>query len=227
MPITPALLTRTAGIAAIASGALFIAVQIGHPTLDAAFATTTEYIFRESAKILMALLGLVGVTGMYLRQVRESGVIGLIGYLLFSAGFLTILAIQIIGVTILPTVAAISPDYVNDVLAVLSGGSSPGDIGGLAVLNNVGGIGYMLGGLVFGIALFRANILARWASVVLAVGTVATVLLSMLPDLNDRLLAIPTGVAMIGLGYSLFARSSAAAVTSVPVVAGLDVPAGR
>ena len=33
----------------------------------------------------------------------------------------------------------------------------------------------MAGGLLFGIALFRAGVLARWAAVLLAVGTVVTV----------------------------------------------------
>ena len=41
----------------------------------------------------------------------------------------------------------------------------------------------MLGGLVFGIALFRAGVLARWAAVLLAVATVGTAALAVLPDL--------------------------------------------
>ena len=36
------------------------------------------------------------------------------------------------------------------------------------------GILYMLGGLLFGIATFRARILPRWAGCLLAVGAVAT-----------------------------------------------------
>ena len=60
------------------------------------------------------------------------------------------------------------------------------------------------GGLLFGIALFRANILARWAAVVLAAGSVATIAIPLLPQINQRLFAIPTGIALIGLGYSLW-----------------------
>ncbi|MDP1876967.1 MAG: hypothetical protein Q8M17_05365 [Actinomycetota bacterium] len=227
MSITPTALTRTAGIAAIASGALFVAVQIGHPTLDAAFATTTEYFVREYAKVAMALLGLIGITGMYLRQVRQSGVLGLIGGSVFAAGFLSILTITVISVTILPTVAGFAPGYVDSVLAGLGGGTSTADIGALSTLSTVGGLAYMLGGLVFGIALFRANVLARWAAVVLSAGTIATVLLAMLPDFNDRLLAIPTGIAMIGLGYSLFTRASDAAAPVAVMANVLDAPVAR
>lgn len=68
MTITPTTLTRAAGVAAAAAGLLFIGVQINHPHLDAAFATTTEYTVREAVKVLMAALALTGITGMYLRR---------------------------------------------------------------------------------------------------------------------------------------------------------------
>ena len=42
MTITTTTLTRAAGLAAVAGGLLFIAVQIKHPLLDVAFTTTTE-----------------------------------------------------------------------------------------------------------------------------------------------------------------------------------------
>ena len=51
MTITTTKLTRAAGLAAVAGGLLFIAVQINHPHLDATFATTTEYAVRETMKI--------------------------------------------------------------------------------------------------------------------------------------------------------------------------------
>ena len=52
----------------------------------------------------MAALALVGITGMYLRQTKETGVLGLIGYVLFSAGYLTMLSVETIGMVVLPTV---------------------------------------------------------------------------------------------------------------------------
>ena len=71
----------------------------------------------------------------------------------------------------------------------------------------VQGFAYLAGGLVFGIALYRARVLARWAAALLAVGGVVTVLHSLLPDAFYRLLAFPNGIAMIGLGYSLWRRA--------------------
>ncbi|HZA72764.1 MAG TPA: hypothetical protein VE476_07595 [Propionibacteriaceae bacterium] len=203
MTITTTKLTRAAGLAAVAAGLLYIAVQIKHPHLDAAFTTTTEYAVRETMKILMAVLSLIGITGIYLRQVKQTGVLGLIGYLVFGVGYLAILCLQVVGVFVLPTLAASQPGYVNDVFAVVTSGTPTGDIGAMQTLIR-GGIAYIVGGTIFGIALFRANILPRWAAALLSVGAVATFATSQLPQLTQRLFAIPVGVALIGLGYSLW-----------------------
>jgi hypothetical protein len=66
------------------------------------------------------------------------------------------------------------------------------------------GITYLGGGLIFGMALFRAHVLAGWAAAMLAAGTVSTLAIKVLPQVNERLFAIPTGVALIGLGVSLW-----------------------
>ena len=86
MTITTTTLTRAAGLSAVAAGLLFIAVQINHPNLDLAFVTTTEWKVRQTVKVLSwPSLSLVGITGMYLRQVTRTGVLGLIGYLALRA----------------------------------------------------------------------------------------------------------------------------------------------
>ena len=203
MAITTTTLTRAAGLAAITGGLLFIAVQIKHPLLDAAFTTTNEYTVRETMKIFMAILSLIGITGIYLRQVKQTGVLGLIGYVVLAVGYLAIYSVQVIGVFVLPDLAAHQPGYVNDVLAVATSSTPVGDVGRFQALSH-GGFAYIIGGIIFGIALFRANILARWAALLLSLGAVATIVTAHLPELTQRLFAIPVGVALIGLGYSLW-----------------------
>jgi hypothetical protein len=84
---------------------------------------------------------------------------------------------------------------------------------------DVAGIGYMLGGLVFGIALFRAGILWRWASALLALGTAATVSLAFLPESFNRPMAVPVGLALLGLGVSLFRNPrTEVTVSTQPIV---------
>jgi len=202
--ITSTALTRAAGAAAVLAGTIFIGVQIGHPHVDVTSITTTEVAVRNTFKVLMATLALVGITGMYLRQVKQAGVLGLVGYLLLSVGYLMIVATSVISAYVLPSIAGTDPDYVRDVLALFTGDAPSGDVGVLQQVHQVQDVGYLLGGLVLGVAMFRARVLARWASALLAVGGVVTVALAVMPDAFYRLLAFPNGIAMIALGYSLW-----------------------
>jgi hypothetical protein len=204
MNITSKGLTATAGLCAAAAGAIFIGVQIDHPPADVAHLVTTEMAIRETAKVLMCILALIGFTGMFVRHHRRFGVLGLAGFSLLTVGFLALFATECIVGYVLPTVAHSNPAYVQDVLDAAVGGSPSGDIGGMHVLFLAAGIGYPLGGLMFGIALFRAGVLARWACLLLAYGTTSALALAVLPESFNRPFAVPTGVALIGLGVSLW-----------------------
>ena len=215
MTITTAHLTRTAGLAAAVAGAIFLAVQINHPPMVGASAQTTDWVVRSDAKAVMAALVLVGITGMYLRQFRRLGLFGAIGYAVFAAGYLTMFSVEIIAAAVLPALAPTEPAYVNDVIVAAAGGTPAGDIGGMGSLLQVTGIAYLAGGLLFGIALFRTGVLARWAAALLALGTVATAALAVLPESFNRPMAVPVGVALIGLGVSLWRNPQDVAAPSV------------
>jgi hypothetical protein len=204
MTVTTTNLTRAAGLSAAVAGLIFISVQINHPPLDVTSVTSTEWVVRSTAKFVMAALALAGITGMYLRQVRQVGILGLVGYLVFSAGYVVILGVEFLAAFVIPSLADTAPGYVQDVLTASAGGDPTGDIGLLQGAFAASGVGYLAGGLIFGIALFRARVLARWAAALLAVSTVATLALAFLPESFNRPLAIPTGVALIGLGISLW-----------------------
>lgn len=204
MTITATGLTKAAGAAAAVAGSIFIAVQIKHPATDTFTTETTQWVARETAKIVMIALALIGITGMYLRQYRKAGILGLVGYLGFAAGYLALFAVEIIAAAVLPNLVHTEPGFVNDVVGAANGRTPKGDIGGLHTLLNLAGAGYVLGGLIFGIALFRTCVLARWAAALLAVSTVATAALAVLPESFNRPLAVPEGIALIGLGVSLW-----------------------
>jgi len=215
MTVTPTSLTRAAGISAAVAGLIFIAVQINHPAMDVSSVTTTEWVVRQTAKTVMAAAALAGITGMYLRQVRQTGILGLVGYLLFSAGYLVMAGIEFVGAAVLPSLAHTAPGYVNDVLAAGVGGTVRGDIGLMQPAFVITSVGYLAGGVLFGLALFRARVLARWASGLLALGTLATLALPVLPHSFERPLAVPAGVALIGLGISLWRdQRKTAAITA-------------
>jgi hypothetical protein len=126
------------------------------------------------------------------------------------------MSVEVVGAVVLPSIAHSAPGYVTDVLAVATGGHAAGDVGLMQPLSAVMGIGFLGGGLLFGIALFRADVLARWAAALLAVAAVATAARAALPQLNERLFAIPFGIALIGLGYSLWRDQRTPAARTVP-----------
>src|SRR4051794_26301894 len=102
MTITATGLTKAAAAAAAVAGSIFIAVQIKHPASGTFTTETTQWVAREVAKIVMIALALAGITGMYLRQYRKAGALGLVGYLLFAAGYLAMFAVEVIGAAVLP-----------------------------------------------------------------------------------------------------------------------------
>ncbi len=205
MTVTATSLTRAAGAAAVAAGIMFIGIQVGHPELDTTSITSTDVYVRDQLKVLMAVLALAGITGMYLSQIRRNGVLGLIGYVLLAAGYLLIMCGVYVAAYVLPEIAQANTGYISDFIAIDTGrGTAEGSIGSMETVIQLRGFAYLAGGLLFGIALYRANVLARWAAALLAVGGVVSVVLSLMPDEFYRLLAVPNGIAMIGLGYSLW-----------------------
>jgi len=224
MTITATGLTKAAGAAAAVAGSIFIAVQIGHPSTGSFTTETTEWVVRECAKTVLAALALAGITGMYLRQYRKAGLLGLVGYLVFAVGYLALFSVEVIGAAVLPNLIHSEPGFVNDVVAAANGGTPNDDIGGLQTLLNIAGGGYILGGLLFGVALFRTRVLARWAAALLAVSTVATAALAVLPESFNRPLAVPEGIALIALGVSLWrnpreSHQTTPATSSAPAIA--------
>ena len=227
MNVTAAGLTRAAGAAAAVAGAIFVAVQIGHPPFDSFTTETSQWVARSCAKSVMAALALAGLTGMYLHQYRKAGLLGLIGYLTFATGYLAMFSAEVIAAVVLPNLVDSQPAFVNDVVAAAAGGTPNGDIGGLQTLLDVMGAGYILGGLLFGIALFRTGVLARWAAALLAVSTVGTAALAVLPEQFDRPMAVPEGIALIALGVSLWRSQRVTTHTETLALDPVQQPAVR
>ena len=118
---------------------------------------------------------------------------------------------------VLPSIAGSSTAYVNDVIAVATNQPATGDIGGMQGAILFMGLAYIVGGVLFAIALFRANVLARWASALLAVGTLSAIGAGIVPQ-YERLFAIPTGLALVGLGYSLWRAQRTPGAVPAPIL---------
>jgi hypothetical protein len=222
MTITTTKLGRASALAAVGAGSLYGLIQFIHPAEDAATVTTPVWTVVSLLTAAMALLGLVSFSGLYLRNVERMGVTGLVGYLLSATFFLIIMGWSFMEVVALPAIAGSAPQFVDDVLAVPHGSEVVGDVGAAKLVSTVCAAAYLLGLLLFGIALFRAHVVARWAAVLLAVGAVSALLVPMLPHTAQRMMALPVGIALIGIGVSTWRRQG-----ETPVVTSSPRPARR
>lgn len=205
--LTAPSLIRYAGLAAMAAGTIFVVIQPIHPPDVLASVTTAQWAIIQSLKTVMCLFGLLGLAGLYARQVKEAGWLGLVGYLLFSLFFVHTLAFAFTEAFILPQLATEAPKFVESFLGIFNGYPGEMNLGALPGLYALAGFGYVLGGLLFGIATLRVGVLPRWAAGLLAVGAVLPVFLSSLvPHPLDRIFAVPVGLALIWLGYALWSE---------------------
>ncbi len=219
MKITASKLIRWAGLAAMGAGVLYIAIQAIHPLDVFSSVTTAQWKITHYLSIVMDLLAMLGIAGLYARQVEKSGWLGLAGYLLFSGFWAFSVALHFIEAFISPVVASLAPKFVEGLLGMVAGHSSEVNLGALPTVFDllIGLVGYVIGGILFGIATFRAGVLPRWAGGLLAIGTLLPVLLSsVVQHPYDRLFAVPVGLALAWLGYALWSERREQVSQSVP-----------
>lgn len=216
MQITASKLIRWTGLSAIVAGIIFAGIQPIHPPDELSSVTTGAWAIITPLKTAMCLLFLLSWTGLYARQVKETGWPGLIGFLMLSLSWALQTAFVFAETFIIPPLAATTPKFVDGFLGIAAGHGSEVSLGALPTLYALVGILYMLGGLVFGIAIFRAGILPRWAAGLLAVASALTPAAALLPHQIQRLAAVPVGVALIWLGYALWSERRTQASQSSP-----------
>jgi len=206
MTITAARLIRWSGIAAILAGLIFAGIQPIHPADVVASVTTGLWAVIISLKLAMCLFFLVGVTGIYARQAEKAGWLGFAGFALLTVSFWLQTGFVFVELFVLPVVAPALPGFVESALGIANGQPGAMDIGAFVPAYGVLGVCYLLGGLIFGIATIRAGVLPRLPAVLLAVAAVITPAAALLPHALQRYAAVPMGIALIWLGYSLWSE---------------------
>jgi len=225
MSITTSTLTRAAAGAAALSGLIYIIIQFIHPADEVASLSTQMWITVHVLSFGMAVLGMVGLTGLYLRQVRQFGLLGLIAYAMFGLFFILQSAFVFAEAFIAPLVVADAPQFAEDFVGLFGRHPAVTDLGPLAALPLVGSALYVVGALLFGISILRARVLSRGAGILLIVAAAVTPIAgALLPHALERMAAIPMGLALIWLGYSLWTnlRATAAPTTVSHTGARLD-----
>jgi hypothetical protein len=212
MKITGSKLIRWAGIPAMLAGIIFAGIQPIHPTDALSSVNTTAWAIITPLKTVMCLFFMLGLTGLYARQVNKAGWLGLAGYLLFGLSWAVNLVYIFAEAFILPPLANVAPQFVQDIFTgVITSGTTETNLGALPIIFALNGLFYLLGGLLFGIATFRSGILLRWPAGLLAVAALLTPLAALFPHEIQRYAGIPVGVAVAWLGYSLLSERRAQA----------------
>lgn len=214
MVVTNVKLSRAAAACAVLSGVLYVGIQFIHPDETVAAVSTTSWVVVALLTVAFAVLGLVGVTGIYLRQTEKAGVLGLLGYVALALFFLLPITFSFAEAMILPVIVDEAPGFVENFNGLFNGEGSDGTLGALESISTIAGVLYLAGGLLFGIAVLRAKILWSWAAVLVIAGAVVAPLASVVPHEVGRFAAVPFGVGLIGLGLSLWSDRRGAASSS-------------
>ena len=210
-------LIRWTGVAAMAAGIIFAGIQPIHPLDVLASVTTPRWVIIQSLKSAMCIFGMLGMVGLYARQAKQAGWLGLVGYVLFSLFYALTMGFTFAEAFILPLLATEAPTFVAGFLGIFNGRPVQTNLGALPMLYTLSGtVGYVLGGLLFGIATLHAGILPRWAGGLLAIAAVSVLAAALLPHPLDRILAVPMGLALAWLGYALWSELREQAAESVP-----------
>jgi hypothetical protein len=208
-------LIRWAGLSAMVAGICFVVVGLLHPPNILSSVSTTRWVIVHAVAIAMSLFGLPGITGVYARQAHAAGWLGLAGYLLFSLWLVLIFAFTFFEVFVLPLLATEAPTFAAGFLGIFTG-STEMNVGGLAALWGLSDALFALGGLVFGIATFRAGILPRWAGGALTIAIILAPVSALLPNELRPLVAVPIGFALALLGYALWSERREHASEAIP-----------
>lgn len=207
MKITTPKLVHWAGLSAMVAGLIFAGIQPIHPPDVISSVNTSFWAVITSLKTVMSIFGLFAIAGLYARQVEETGWLGLAGYLLLSIFYAVQMCYSFAEVLILPLLSTVAPSFVESALGMASGGGGEMNLGAFATVYSLVSALYMLGLLFFGIAIFRARILSPWAAGLLAFsGPLAIIMVMLLPHQVERLAAMPMGIALAWLGYSLWSE---------------------
>jgi hypothetical protein len=178
-------------------------VGIFHPANVPSSVTTTRWEIVHYLACAMSFFGVLGLAGLYARQAVKTGWLGLVGYVLLSLWFVLIMGFSFVEAFILPHVATALPAFVQAWMGTLVGPASKFDLGALPTIWTLSAPALILGGLLFGIATFRAGILPRWAGALLALSCALAPLAGALPNASQPKIAIPQGLALAWLGYAL------------------------
>jgi hypothetical protein len=157
-----AALVRWSGLALVAGGLLLALASTLHPSRETTATILTAEVRLVAAHVLFtlsSLLILLGLPGLYGVHSVRMGRIGLVGFLLALMGTMLVAVSGNFGF-IAPVLAAESPATIDAINAYLPE----------VALNAVAFVGFVVGFVLFGVAMAKTAVLPRSSGLLVAVG---------------------------------------------------------
>jgi len=193
-------LIRWSGAASLLAGVLHVLGALLHPVgEDLASVNSPNWELAHLlywASVIVLLLGLIG---LYTRQMEKTGMFGLVGFLLAFIGTAIVGAFLFFAATIMPLVATMVPEQFAQLTA------PP------AFALPLFGLTFGLGFILFSISIIRAGILPRWSGWLLLIAILLSMaegspmdrtLLHMIVTAGHVLL----GLSFVWMGYALWSE---------------------
>jgi len=197
-------LMRLAGFSALLAGLAIVVMGMFHPANEFAYVTTTTWIIVHIFATSLGFFGVLGLTGLYARQVEKTGWLGLIGFLLFSAWLALVGMLSFVEAALLPQLASEFPSFVTGFLGMFTGANSQVNLGALPLLWTISTPMLILGSLLFAIATFRARVLPRWGAALLALGSLMVPFSALVStETAAKIIMVPMGLGLAWMGYAL------------------------
>lgn len=188
---------RWSGGASIIGGVLFALFAVLHPPRDVHAVSELVWVGIHQIGVLAVIFLLLGLVGLYLVQAKPTGTLIFFGFIAAFAGTVLFMGGLFLDAYFFPDLATDAPQVVE---GVLTGNLSGPPLIGLGLAAGGMAAGYLL----FGFATWHADILPRWAALLLTVGMPVFAPGPLLPKIVQTIAAVIVGTAFIGLGLPLW-----------------------
>lgn len=175
-------LYRLSALAGMLSGLCIIIGKLVIPLSNRQIGETFDF-FSPFFALLFAV-------GLYLRQRRESGVFGAVAFVILFMGLATVVSLDYFGAFVAPYLPKGMVDQILE-----------GPTGAVAATS---GLTFLLGEILFGISVIRANIFSKIASILFMVGMFFVPLGGVFPESVVIICSILGGIGLIWWSTELY-----------------------
>ncbi|MDP8971013.1 MAG: hypothetical protein M3N52_11060 [Actinomycetota bacterium] len=195
--MTTRTLFRLSALALVVSAVAVTGGRVLHPALDRAGLTSAAWAPAHWLWLVGLLAGMIGTIGLYLRQHQRLGLLGFFG-----------VATAWIGMGLMSGAvyfeAVIEPGLIDHTPQLVDAFVRYEGLGAFLPVFLTSAIAFGVGFVLFGIAMFRAGLLPKWAIALVTVGAAIGGPQGLLPPVVAYSAFLALGAGLIGLAYGLW-----------------------